>query len=57
MTERKVSYATYFEAEQVERLKALSRKTGVPQSVYMREALDKVLEKHEADAKKRGAGR
>jgi predicted DNA-binding protein len=41
----------YIEGEQVEALKRLSQKTKVPQSVYVREALDMLLEKYSEQLK------
>jgi predicted DNA-binding protein len=37
--------------EQADRLRELSEKTGVPQAVYLREAVDVVLEKHKEGVK------
>jgi predicted DNA-binding protein len=41
----------YIKGEQVEALKRLSEKTKVPQSVYVREALDLLLEKYSEQLK------
>ena len=41
-----VARTIYVKSEQVEALKKLSEKTKVPQSVYVREALDMLLEKY-----------
>ena len=45
MSQRKVARTIYITDEQLEALKRLSEKTKVPQSVYVREALDMLLEK------------
>ena len=42
----KVARTIYIKGEQVEALKRLSEKTKVPQSVYVREALDMLIEKY-----------
>jgi len=42
----KIARTMYIKGEQVEALKRLSEKTKVPQSVYVREALDMLLEKY-----------
>jgi len=41
-----VARTIYIKEEQMEALKKLSEKTKVPQSVYVREALDMLLEKY-----------
>jgi len=46
LTQRKVARTIYIKDEQLEALKRLSEKTKVPQSVYVREALDMLLEKY-----------
>ena len=51
MTQKKVARTIYIKDEQVEALKRLSEKTKVPQSVYVREALDMVLEKYSEQLK------
>jgi len=43
---KKVARTIYIKDEQLEALKRLSEKTKVPQSVYVREALDMLLEKY-----------
>ena len=43
---KKVARTIYIEDEQMEALKRLSEKTKVPQSVYVREAFDMLLEKY-----------
>jgi len=47
----KVARTIYIEGGQVEALKRLSEKTKVPQSVYVREALDMLLEKYSEQLK------
>jgi predicted DNA-binding protein len=42
----KIARTIYINGEQLEALKKLSEKTKVPQSVYVREALDMLLEKY-----------
>jgi predicted DNA-binding protein len=37
---------SYYDPAAVQRLKALSETTRVPQAVYLREALDDLLKKH-----------
>ncbi len=46
MAQKKVARTIYINDEQMEALKRLSEKTKVPQSVYVREALDMLLEKY-----------
>ncbi len=46
MSKTKVARTIYLKGEQLEALKKLSEKTKVPQSVYVREALDMLLEKY-----------
>ena len=46
MAQTKVARTIYIKGEQLEALKRLSEKTKVPQSVYVREALDMLLEKY-----------
>lgn len=41
-----VKLASYYPPELVDRLKALSEATRIPQSVYLREALEDLLTKH-----------
>ena len=54
----KVLRSIFFDIEQVERLKKLSAKTRVPQAVYVRDAIDLVLNKHsEKRRKKKGKQR
>ncbi len=42
----KVARTIYIEGDQLDALKRLSQKTKVPQSVYVREALDMLIEKY-----------
>ena len=51
MAQTKVARTIYIKGEQVEALKRLSEKTKVPQSVYVREALDMLLEKYSEQLK------
>jgi predicted DNA-binding protein len=44
---------SYYDPDAVQRLKALSEATRIPQAAYLREALDDLLQKYAA-AKKRG---
>lgn len=46
MSQTKIARTIYINSDQVEALKKLSEKTKVPQAVYVREALDMVLEKY-----------
>jgi len=46
LPQKKVARTIYIKDEQLEALKRLSEKTKVPQSVYVREALDMLLEKY-----------
>lgn len=46
LTPKMVARTIYIKGEQMEALKRLSEKTKVPQSVYVREALDMLLEKY-----------
>ena len=46
MSQSKIARTIYISNEQLEALKRLSKKTKVPQSVYVREALDMLLEKY-----------
>ena len=48
---KKVARTIYIEDEQMEALKRLSEKTKVPQPVYVREALDMLLEKYSQQLK------
>ena len=47
----KVARTIYIKGEQLDALKRLSEKTKVPQSVYVREALDMLLEKYSEQLK------
>ncbi|HUL38024.1 MAG TPA: ribbon-helix-helix domain-containing protein [Thermodesulfobacteriota bacterium] len=51
MTQKKIARTIYIKDEQLEALKRLSEKTKVPQSVYVREALDMLLEKYSEQLK------
>jgi len=42
----KVLRSIYLELDQIEKVKRLSEKTKVPQSVYIREGLDLLLQKY-----------
>jgi predicted DNA-binding protein len=42
----------YYDPDAAQRLKALSETTRVPQSVYLREALDDLLKKYAATLRK-----
>lgn len=44
---------SYYDPDAVQRLKALSEATRIPQAAYLREALNDLLQKYSA-AKKRG---
>ncbi len=46
MGNTKIARTIYINGEQLEALKRLSQRTKVPQSVYVREALDLLLEKY-----------
>ncbi len=48
---KKIARTIYIKDEQLEALKRLSEKTKVPQSVYVREALDMLLEKYSEQLK------
>jgi predicted DNA-binding protein len=49
MARKKISTTIYITPEQDERLKLLHERTKVPVAVYIREGIDLVLEKHEAE--------
>ena len=51
MSQKKVARTMYIKDEQMEALKKLSERTKVPQSVYVREALDMLLEKYSEQLK------
>ena len=51
MAQAKVARTIYMKEEQLDALKRLSEKTKVPQSVYVREALDMLLEKYSEQLK------
>ena len=49
MQNNKCLRTLYIETEQLRKIKLLSDKTRVPQSVYVREAVDMVLKKYEKE--------
>jgi predicted DNA-binding protein len=49
MARKKISTTIYITPEQDERLKLLHERTKVPVAVYIREGIDLVLERHEAE--------
>ena len=49
---KQAQLAGYYDPEAVEKLKALSKSTRVPQSAYLREALDDLLKKYAALSRK-----
>jgi predicted DNA-binding protein len=51
LSQTKVARTIYIKGEQLDALKKLSEKTKVPQSVYVREALDMLLEKYSEQLK------
>lgn len=51
MGRTKIARTIYIDNEQIEALKRLSQRTKVPQSVYVREALDMLLEKYSEQLK------
>jgi len=51
LAQKKIARTIYIKDEQLEALKRLSEKTKVPQSVYVREALDMLLEKYSEQLK------
>jgi len=51
LAQKKVARTIYINDQQMEALKRLSEKTKVPQSVYVREALDMLLEKYSEQLK------
>lgn len=51
MGRTKTARTIYIDNEQIEALKRLSQRTKVPQSVYVREALDMLLEKYSEQLK------
>jgi predicted DNA-binding protein len=52
-----VKVSTYLSRDLLERLKALSERTRVPQAAYFREAIEELLKKYEESNKKRGGGK
>ncbi len=51
MSQTKVARTIYINSDQVEALKRLSERTKVPQAVYVREALDMLLDKYSEQLK------
>lgn len=51
MSNTKIARTIYINSDQVEALKKLSDKTKVPQAVYVREALDMLLDKYSEQLK------
>jgi hypothetical protein len=50
---KKILVSCYLERDQLDRLKALSERTGAPMTHYMREGIGLVLDKHAANANAR----
>ena len=48
MARKKISTTIYITAEQNDRLKLLHERTKVPVAVYIREGIDLVLDRHQA---------
>jgi len=51
LSQTKVARTIYINSDQVEALKKLSDRTKVPQAVYVREALDMLLDKYSEQLK------
>jgi len=51
LSQTKVARTIYINSDQVDALKRLSDKTKVPQAVYVREALDMLLDKYSEQLK------
>ncbi len=49
MSRKKISTTVYITPEQNEKLKELNKRTKVPVAEYIREGIDLVLKKHEAE--------
>ena len=49
---KQAQITSYYEPDAVQQLKRLSEMTRVPQSVYLREALDDLLKKYAATLRK-----
>ena len=49
MARKKVTTTIYITEDQNEKLKALHQKTKVPVAEYIRQGIDMILEKHNAD--------
>jgi predicted DNA-binding protein len=50
---KKILVSCYLEREQLDRLKALSERTGAPMTHYMREGIGLVLEKYGSEGRPR----
>jgi hypothetical protein len=50
---KKILVSCYLEREQLDRLKALSERTGAPMTHYMREGIALALEKYDSNTKSR----
>lgn len=48
MARKKVITTVYLDAEQAERLRAISDETGIPQARLIRDGVDLVIDRHEA---------
>jgi len=53
---KKVAATVYLEPEQVEALRALSKRTRVPQQAYLREGVDAILERYAIKRERRPGG-
>ncbi len=51
LSQTKIARTIYINSDQVEALKRLSERTKVPQAVYVREALDMLLDKYSEQLK------
>jgi len=51
LSHTKIARTIYINSDQVEALKRLSERTKVPQAVYVREALDMLLDKYSEQLK------
>jgi predicted DNA-binding protein len=51
LSQTKIARTIYINSDQVDALKKLSDKTKVPQAVYVREALDMLLDKYSEQLK------
>jgi len=52
--DERVKISTYLSTDLMERLKALSDQTRVPQAAYFREAVEDLLKKYESNRKQPG---